>query len=90
MSSSIGPVVNRLWNHSVLATCGTSPLDSLTGQDQLLFSFDSANDIHSLQATGTSPDGAEFLLIFDSGSFSEDSTFLLTVCGLIAMKCDPH
>lgn len=33
---------------------------------------------HSLQATGTSPDGAEFLLIFDSGSFSEDSTFLLT------------
>ncbi|EIW78587.1 Bicupin oxalate decarboxylase oxidase [Coniophora puteana RWD-64-598 SS2] len=32
---------------------------------------------HSIQAlNGT--DGAEFLLIFDSGSFSEDSTFLLT------------
>ncbi|KAH9930061.1 oxalate decarboxylase [Fomitopsis serialis] len=33
---------------------------------------------HSLQATATNPDGAEFLLIFNSGDFSEDSTFLLT------------
>lgn len=31
---------------------------------------------HSLQ--GLSANGTEFLLIFDSGSFSEDSTFLLT------------
>jgi oxalate decarboxylase family bicupin protein len=31
---------------------------------------------HSLQ--GLSPNGTEFLLIFDSGSFSEDSTFILT------------
>ena len=31
---------------------------------------------HSLQ--GLSPDGTEFLLIFDDGNFSEDSTFLLT------------
>ena len=31
---------------------------------------------HSLQ--GLSPNGTEFLLIFDSGYFSEDSTFLLT------------
>ncbi|KDQ59152.1 hypothetical protein JAAARDRAFT_128142 [Jaapia argillacea MUCL 33604] len=33
---------------------------------------------HSLQATADNPNGAEFLLVFDSGSFSEDSTFLLT------------
>lgn len=31
---------------------------------------------HSLQ--GLAPNGTEFLLIFDSGMFSEDSTFLLT------------
>ncbi|CCM04232.1 uncharacterized protein FIBRA_06399 [Fibroporia radiculosa] len=33
---------------------------------------------HSLQATNQTEDGAEFLLIFDDGDFSEDSTFLLT------------
>ncbi|KIJ14364.1 hypothetical protein PAXINDRAFT_169767 [Paxillus involutus ATCC 200175] len=33
---------------------------------------------HSLQATNDTVDGAEFLLIFDSGAFSEDATFLLT------------
>ncbi|KAJ3914555.1 oxalate decarboxylase [Lentinula edodes] len=33
---------------------------------------------HSIQATGDDPDGTEFLLIFDDGAFSEDSTFLLT------------
>ncbi|KAG1876266.1 putative oxalate decarboxylase/oxidase [Suillus subluteus] len=33
---------------------------------------------HSIQAKNTTAAGAEFLLIFDSGSFSEDSTFLLT------------
>ncbi|KAF8813507.1 oxalate decarboxylase [Phlegmacium glaucopus] len=33
---------------------------------------------HSLQATADDPDGAEFLLVFNSGAFSEDSTFLLT------------
>lgn len=31
---------------------------------------------HSLQGLG--PNGTEFLLIFDDGQFSEDSTFLLT------------
>lgn len=34
---------------------------------------------HSIQAKNTTADGAEFLLIFDDGAFSEDSTFLLTV-----------
>ncbi|KAF9525390.1 oxalate decarboxylase [Crepidotus variabilis] len=33
---------------------------------------------HSLQATNEDPDGTEFLLVFDSGDFSEDDTFLLT------------
>ena len=31
---------------------------------------------HSIQGLG--PDGCEFLLVFDSGSFNEDSTFLLS------------
>ena len=31
---------------------------------------------HSIQGLG--PDGCEFLLVFDDGNFSEDSTFLLT------------
>ncbi|KAF8151028.1 oxalate decarboxylase [Crassisporium funariophilum] len=33
---------------------------------------------HSLQATNDDPDGAEFVLVFNQGDFSEDSTFLLT------------
>lgn len=33
---------------------------------------------HSIQALNTTKDGAEFLLVFDSGTFSEDATFLLT------------
>jgi len=31
---------------------------------------------HSIQGLG--PNGTEFLLVFDDGAFSEDSTFLLT------------
>ncbi|KAG6825536.1 hypothetical protein H0H92_003350, partial [Tricholoma furcatifolium] len=33
---------------------------------------------HSLQATGDDPEGSEFLLVFDSGTFSEDATFMIT------------
>ncbi|EEB89037.1 hypothetical protein MPER_12919 [Moniliophthora perniciosa FA553] len=33
---------------------------------------------HSLQATDDDPEGSEFILVFDDGAFSEDSTFLLT------------
>ncbi|KAI0076197.1 Bicupin, oxalate decarboxylase/oxidase [Panus rudis PR-1116 ss-1] len=33
---------------------------------------------HSLQATNDTEEGSEFLLVFDSGDFSEDDTFLLT------------
>lgn len=37
-----------------------------------------AGHAHSIQAKNTTKSGAEFLLIFDSGTFSEDATFLLT------------
>ena len=33
---------------------------------------------HSIQGLESEVDGVEFLLVFDSGSFSEDSTFLIT------------
>ncbi|TFK42211.1 oxalate decarboxylase [Crucibulum laeve] len=33
---------------------------------------------HSLQGTSDDPQGTEFLLVFDTGNFNEDSTFLLT------------
>ncbi|KAJ7788233.1 oxalate decarboxylase [Mycena olivaceomarginata] len=33
---------------------------------------------HSLQATNDTAGGSEFILVFDDGDFSEDSTFLLT------------
>ncbi|EKM56991.1 uncharacterized protein PHACADRAFT_142065 [Phanerochaete carnosa HHB-10118-sp] len=33
---------------------------------------------HSIQATNANSNGAEFLLVFDDGTFSEDDTFLLT------------
>jgi len=33
---------------------------------------------HALQATADDPEGSEFVLVFDDGAFSEDSTFLLT------------
>ncbi|EKM54942.1 uncharacterized protein PHACADRAFT_142732 [Phanerochaete carnosa HHB-10118-sp] len=33
---------------------------------------------HSLQATNATEDGAEFLLVFDNGTFDEDGTFLIT------------
>ena len=37
-----------------------------------------AGQPHSLQGKNTTEFGAEFLLVFDSGTFSADSTFLLT------------
>ncbi|ESK87710.1 oxalate decarboxylase [Moniliophthora roreri MCA 2997] len=40
--------------------------------------FFPAGTPHSLQATADDPDGAEFLLVFPDGDFSEDETFLLT------------
>lgn len=52
---------------------GGSFIDDLSEGD--LWYFPSGHP-HSLQGLG--PNGTEFLLIFDDGSFSEESTFLLT------------
>jgi len=61
--SGISPLVRDL----CLTTCFCNTDDSVAlGQP------------HSIQAKNTTKDGAEFLLIFDSGEFSEDSTFMLT------------
>ena len=37
-----------------------------------------AGKLHSIQAKDTTPDGADFLLVFDEGTFSENATFLVT------------
>lgn len=37
-----------------------------------------AGDPHSIQAKDTLPEGAEFLLVFDAGTFDENDTLLLT------------
>jgi oxalate decarboxylase family bicupin protein len=58
---------------TALDTEGGSFVDDLEKGD--LWYFPSGHP-HSLQ--GLDPNGTEFLLVFDSGSFSEDSTFLLT------------
>jgi oxalate decarboxylase family bicupin protein len=58
---------------TALDTEGGSFIDDLEKGDLWYFP---AGHPHSLQ--GLSPNGTEFLLIFDDGNFSEDSTFLLT------------
>ncbi|KAF2198993.1 oxalate decarboxylase oxdD [Delitschia confertaspora ATCC 74209] len=58
---------------TALDTEGGSFVDDLEKGDLWYFP---AGHPHSLQ--GLSPNGTEFLLIFDDGNFSEDSTFLLT------------
>lgn len=52
---------------------GGSFMDDLEAGDLWYFP---AGHPHSLQ--GLSPNGTEFLLIFDNDHFSEESTFLLT------------
>jgi oxalate decarboxylase len=58
---------------SVLNPDGTVFLDDLGKRDLWYFP---AGFPHSIQGLG--PDGCEFLLVFDQGSFSEDNTFLLS------------
>ncbi|KXL46990.1 hypothetical protein M433DRAFT_3737 [Acidomyces richmondensis BFW] len=58
---------------TALDTEGGSFVDDLEKGD--LWYFPSGHP-HSLQ--GLSPNGTEFLLVFDSGDFDEDSTFLLS------------
>ncbi|KAJ5306983.1 hypothetical protein PENANT_c003G07766 [Penicillium antarcticum] len=58
---------------TALDTEGGSFMDDLEAGDLWYFP---AGHPHSLQGLG--PNGTEFLLIFDNGHFSEESTFLLT------------
>ncbi|KAF2424943.1 oxalate decarboxylase [Tothia fuscella] len=58
---------------TALDTEGGNSIDDLEKGD--LWYFPSGHP-HSLQ--GLAPNGTEFLLIFDDGNFSEESTFLLT------------
>jgi oxalate decarboxylase family bicupin protein len=58
---------------TALDTEGGSFIDDLQKGD--LWYFPSGHP-HSLQ--GLSPNGTEFLLVFDDGNFNEESTFLLT------------
>jgi len=65
---------------------GTTRITSVTPEGQYYEADVNPGDIwyfppgtpHSLQATNITAEGSEFLLVFDSGSFSEDSTFLLS------------
>ncbi|KAG6919838.1 hypothetical protein DXG01_000343 [Tephrocybe rancida] len=65
---------------------GDARISTMTPEGQVFVGDVSEGDLwyfpaghpHSIQARNTTGDGAEFLLIFDSGHFSEDATFLLT------------
>ncbi|KAI0661690.1 oxalate decarboxylase [Cubamyces menziesii] len=65
---------------------GSVQVTSINSDGQNYLGTASAGDLwyfppgvpHSLQATDDDPDGTEFLLVFNDGAFSEDSTFLLT------------
>ncbi|KAL0945498.1 hypothetical protein HGRIS_000982 [Hohenbuehelia grisea] len=65
---------------------GSTQITAVNAQGQNYISTVKAGDLwyfppgipHSLQATDDDPEGAEFILVFDTGDFSEDSTFLLT------------
>ncbi|KAH9945435.1 oxalate decarboxylase [Epithele typhae] len=65
---------------------GSVQVTSINSDGQNYLGTASAGDLwyfppgvpHSLQATDDDPDGAEFLLVFNDGAFSEDATFLLT------------
>ncbi|KAF8589808.1 oxalate decarboxylase [Ramaria rubella] len=65
---------------------GTTRITALTPKGQNYEADVNAGDVwyfpagipHSLQATNDTAEGSEFLLVFDSGDFSEDDTFLLT------------
>ncbi|KAI0359916.1 oxalate decarboxylase [Trametes cingulata] len=65
---------------------GSAQVTAINSDGQNYIGTASAGDLwyfppgipHSIQATDDDPDGTEFLLVFDDGAFSEDSTFLLT------------
>ncbi|GJE85584.1 oxalate decarboxylase family bicupin [Phanerochaete sordida] len=62
-------------NVAVVNADGQNYLDTIGAGDMWYFP---PGVPHVLQATDDLADGAEFLLVFDSGDFSEDSTFSIT------------
>ncbi|KAF5379116.1 hypothetical protein D9615_005870 [Tricholomella constricta] len=79
----IGTVLQRHWAYMLK---GEVRISTVTPEGHVFVGDVSEGDLwyfpaghpHSIQAKSATEDGAEFLLIFDSGTFSEDSTFLLT------------
>ena len=71
---------------TALDTEGGSFMDDLEAGDLWYFP---AGHPHSLQGLGEN--GTEFLLIFDNGHFSEESTFILTDwMGMFNLQASPH
>lgn len=68
----VGTAVRR--HHSQLVPRSDG---ALLGQRQGDLWYFPAGQPHSLQATADDPAGTEFLLVFDTGSFDEDTTFLV-------------
>lgn len=63
-------------NIATVNSAGESYYDTLSAGDLWYFP---PGVPHVLQATNDLPEGAEFLLVFDDGDFSEDSTFSVGV-----------
>ncbi|KAI0714268.1 oxalate decarboxylase [Cerioporus squamosus] len=89
MRLEVGAVRELHWHKTVewsYVTKGSVQVSAINSDGQNYLGTAHAGDLwyfpagvpHSLQATADDPDGAEFLLVFNDGAFSEDSTFLLT------------
>ncbi|TFK94078.1 oxalate decarboxylase [Polyporus arcularius HHB13444] len=89
MRLEVGAVRELHWHKTVewsYVTKGSVQVSAINSDGQNFLGTAHAGDLwyfpagvpHSLQATADDPDGAEFLLVFNDGAFSEDSTFLLT------------
>ncbi|KAH9945408.1 oxalate decarboxylase [Epithele typhae] len=86
MRLDAGAIRELHWHSTAEWAYGTVQVTAVTDKGQNFLGNVGPGDLwyfppgipHSLQATADLPDGAEFLLVFDDGAFSEDSTFLLT------------
>ncbi|RPD74751.1 oxalate decarboxylase [Lentinus tigrinus ALCF2SS1-7] len=89
MRLEVGAIRELHWHKTVewsYVTKGSVQVSAINSDGQNYLGTAHAGDLwyfpagvpHSLQATADDPDGAEFLLVFNDGAFSEDSTFLLT------------
>ncbi|KAI0710195.1 oxalate decarboxylase [Earliella scabrosa] len=89
MRLEVGAVRELHWHKTAewsYVTKGSVQVTAINSDGQNYIGTASAGDLwyfppgipHSLQANEADPDGAEFLLVFNDGGFSEDATFLLT------------